>query len=111
MQNHEIDTWDYQWTLKIAEKGGFCINPSKNLVSNIGFEGTHYSGATEDLRLNAETYEIEKIIHPVQVEINETAVELIYKDVFYIDKFRDILQYIKRRPLFLFRKDFWMTFG
>jgi hypothetical protein len=36
-------TWDYQWMLTCWVQGGFCINPSVNLVSNIGFdsEATH----------------------------------------------------------------------
>ena len=37
------NTWDYQLAFAIWNKGGLCINPNVNLVSNIGFDlrGTH----------------------------------------------------------------------
>jgi hypothetical protein len=43
MAKLEIDTWDYQWTYAIFKNGGFCINPARNLITNIGFrgDGTH----------------------------------------------------------------------
>lgn len=37
------DTWDYQWCLTCVANGGLCIEPNRNLVSNIGFgeDATH----------------------------------------------------------------------
>lgn len=31
------NTWDFQWTYAVFSQGGICLNPCKNLVSNIGF--------------------------------------------------------------------------
>jgi len=37
-----LDTWDIQWLYSILIHGGIAINPSLNLVKNIGFNaGTH----------------------------------------------------------------------
>jgi hypothetical protein len=38
-----VDTWDYQWSFAQLIRAGLTIIPSKNLVSNIGFnvEATH----------------------------------------------------------------------
>jgi len=36
-----VSTWDYQWTFAIWSNNGLCVTPRKNLVSNIGFAGTH----------------------------------------------------------------------
>jgi len=38
-------TWDYQWVLTIWKSSGLCINPTTNLVENIGFstDSTHTS--------------------------------------------------------------------
>lgn len=80
VQNKEIDTWDYQWTLKIVEKDGFCINPSINLVSNIGCgkDSTHIlDGNSRDA--NLPTFEMKKIIHPQKIEIDWEAVNYIYE--------------------------------
>lgn len=43
----DIDTWDYQWTYTCIKNGGLAINPSANLVSNIGFrpDATHTKDA------------------------------------------------------------------
>jgi len=40
-EKKNISTWDYQWTFAIWSNNGLCITPRKNLVSNIGFVGTH----------------------------------------------------------------------
>jgi hypothetical protein len=37
MAKNKINTWDFQWTYTIFKNNGLCINPSKNLVTNIGF--------------------------------------------------------------------------
>lgn len=34
------DSWAVFWALKIIEKGGYCLSPYKQLVHNIGFDGT-----------------------------------------------------------------------
>lgn len=108
MQKKEIDTWDYQWVFSIIENNGVCINPTKNLISNIGFEGTHYEDNVEDNTLNTKTYEIEEIIHPEKVEFDKEIVDLIYKKSFGIEPpIKQIFNYVKCRPLFLFRKSFW----
>jgi hypothetical protein len=33
--------WDYQWAFAVFSNGGLCILPSKNLVTNVGYLGTH----------------------------------------------------------------------
>jgi hypothetical protein len=39
-----IDTWDYQWVYSCLFQNGLCIIPKKNLVTNVGLEGTHTEG-------------------------------------------------------------------
>lgn len=63
LREDKIDTWDYQWWFNICKHKGICINPAKNLISNIGLFGVHYSG-NDDPMLNTPTYEIKKIVHP-----------------------------------------------
>ena len=44
-----VDTWDYQWTTTIVAHDGLCINATRNLVSNIGIEGLHFSGGDREI--------------------------------------------------------------
>jgi hypothetical protein len=39
----EIDGWDYQWIYTVIEQGGLACYPTRNLVSNLGYqaEATH----------------------------------------------------------------------
>lgn len=82
----EVNTWDYQWAFKIIEKDGLCINPSKNLISNIGFgdNSTHTSDKDNPMA-NMITYEIDNIIHPKEIKIDQKAVDYIFQDHFGIE--------------------------
>lgn len=82
MKEHKIDTWDYQWAFWIVAHQGLCINPSKNLVSNIGIVGTHFEDVMDSPLLNRPTYAVDHITHPQRVVIDEKATEQIYRQVF-----------------------------
>lgn len=86
MKKKQIDTWDYQWAFKVVEMDGLCINPVKNLISNIGFGagGTHTTDIDNPLA-NLETYEISNILHPEKNFIDQVAVNWIYKNHFGIN--------------------------
>lgn len=109
MKEHKIDTWDYQWALEIVKHNGLCINPSVNLISNIGLIGTHYKNAKENTMMNLPTFEIKKIIHPDKIEFDMNAINYIYEKVFAIKKpkINDIWRYISNRPFFMFKKGFY----
>lgn len=111
-QKNKGHSWDSQWVFKIVENNGICINPSKNLISNIGDQGEHFDENTDKSRLNRKVYELEKIVHPEKIEVDEQAVDLIYKKAYGIRKptIIDFFKYVKIYPLFLFRKDFWQRF-
>jgi hypothetical protein len=86
MENHEIDTWDYQWTYAIFKNNGFCINPSENLISNIGFgsDATHTTNSSS-LHNNQLRYDMAVIKHPDCVRINNHIVNKINKIGFGIE--------------------------
>lgn len=73
----EIETWDYQWALKIMLNGGLCVIPAQNLVSNIGDVGVHYSNAAGQ-REHKRTNELEQIKHPNAVVLNENRAEELF---------------------------------
>ena len=82
VKNNLIDTWDYQWTFHIVSNDGLCINPSHNLISNIGEQGVHYCGATDEL--TKPTFSLNEIKHPSKIKINQKLVDKIYTDKFQI---------------------------
>lgn len=102
MQEHKIDTWDYQWLFMFLKYNGIGILPKLNLVTNIGFYGHHYSKAEADPLLNRPRYEIDKIVH-------QKNIDKVFKITANLKPITlmDILGYIKTYPLFFLRKKFW----
>lgn len=44
----KMDTWDIQWVYHCFINSRLCITPTKNLISNIGVDGTHTNGQVTD---------------------------------------------------------------
>jgi hypothetical protein len=78
MEKHESDTWDYQWTYTILQNNGICINPSYNLISNIGFgeEATHTTD-TNSINNNQIRYDMPIITHPESIAISNRTINKI----------------------------------
>lgn len=71
----QVDTskksyWDYQMQMHLFRNNAVTIHPSKNLISNIGFdaEGTHT--LSNDGRGDREVYPILPLVHPNAIAIN-----------------------------------------
>jgi hypothetical protein len=98
MEKYEKDDiWDYQWTYTIFNNNGICINPSKNLITNIGFgiDATHTS--TNDTGIiYQERFEINEINHPTQIQIDNRLVNKINKIKFNITTFSYYKKIIKK---------------
>lgn len=86
MKADKIQAWDYQFTFEIVKNNGLCINPQVNLISNIGFDGTHFVDAEKNPLLNIATCECKKIEHPSKIDFDYKSIDWIYKNVFYIKK-------------------------
>ena len=97
MEKHEIDTWDYQWTYAIFNNNGICINPAKNLVSNIGFgsEATHTT-VDDTNKNNQQQFEIKELKHPNIININDCIINKIEKEIFGINLLWVLKKIIKK---------------
>jgi hypothetical protein len=105
MEKHEIDTWDYQWTYAVFKNNGLCINPSKNLISNIGFgiDATHTFG-TDSVFYNRPRYNIPIIKHPECIKIDNHTINKINRISFCIESWpKKIYKRIKRRAIKLLK--------
>jgi hypothetical protein len=77
-----LDTWDVQWLYTILVHDGISVNPSVNLVKNIGFGGgTHTHSANTflaGLPLNAIKFPLK---HPRGQIVDITYLKLSYKKI------------------------------
>ena len=82
---HQLNSWDYQWAYAILKNNGFCINPCKNLVSNLGFsaDALHTIDVTAPQN-NMKRYEIDEITHPLKIEYNEKLCDAISERQYFI---------------------------
>lgn len=60
VSNNEIDTWFYRWNFCIAKNKGLTIYPRKNLISNIGEVGVHYTNNAKELNIKTNELDIQK---------------------------------------------------
>lgn len=107
MRLGKIDTWDYQWVFSIVNRNGLCINPSSNLVSNIGFgnKSTHTSDK-DNPYANLGTYPVDQIKHPPSVILSDKEVDILYRQHFGIimDRRPNILQRLANKTKSILKK-------
>jgi hypothetical protein len=75
------DTWDHQWKYACWSQNGLSIEPSVNLVSNLGIgrpDATHTSGKDPLLEQISKTREMGEIKHPPFVVRNREADDYIF---------------------------------
>lgn len=78
----DIDTWDYQWLFARLSNELLTINPSKNLVSNIGFGGDSTHTVRDSVFSNLKKYELSfPLKHPKHVSINNEYVNSQYASI------------------------------
>lgn len=70
VEENKIDTWDFQWNFIFQKMNGLCVTPSVNLISNIGYFGTHYFGKTHLSNIPTSTFSIHNIIEGVPLAID-----------------------------------------
>ncbi|MCX3264027.1 hypothetical protein [Pedobacter agri] len=81
-------TWDYQWQFAVFKNNGLCITPVKNLVTNIGDVGVHFSETTS-------------AHHRKRDEIEEVLTEPKYfHSAYEFDKYHGRTFYLKGRSKF-----------
>lgn len=75
-----FDTWDYQWTFARWKNSGMSINPSINMIQNIGFgEDAAHTINVNDNRANMEFGDIEfPLKHPPYILRDSISEEKFY---------------------------------
>ncbi len=73
MAKHEVDTWDYQYTLLCLAKKYLTVIPSGNLVDNIGFreDATHTKSKKPLFLKKPVAFPLKKIIECKNIDFNK----------------------------------------
>ena len=58
------DIWDYQWQFACIFNYSLCIVPQKNMISNIGTDGVHFSGDSPVLFRKRYEIDVNRLKHP-----------------------------------------------
>jgi hypothetical protein len=77
-----IDTWDVQFSFSCLLSGRLAAVPRVNLVSNIGYEGTHTGVDKRNNDLPRFSLDDEPLIHPSLIQRDHN-----YEDVFFRQEF------------------------
>ncbi|MEY4571112.1 MAG: hypothetical protein RLZ10_305 [Bacteroidota bacterium] len=103
-KRNEIDTWDYAWYYSLWSQHKYCITPTVNLVSNIGFgsDATHTNYNYS--RLSAmKAHNIHLIKDPVKLTVNRIADEFALSVKFnegkgnFLDKVKDKIRLLIKK--------------
>jgi hypothetical protein len=76
-----VDTWDYQWTYTCIKNNAFSITPFNNLVSNVGYQGSHTLGKRECHDVPAKSIDLIYIVHPSKIDSNKRLDKKIYRKI------------------------------
>jgi hypothetical protein len=85
--DNKIDSWDGQWAFSCILNDCISINPTKNIVKNIGFghEALHTKN-TESFFAKVPLEKIDlPLIHPTIIEINQIADNFTWRQSFGIN--------------------------
>lgn len=79
----KISTWDYQWVFACLANNGFSINPSCNLVSNVGIdsESTNTKIKSKVFRYPTRPMKF-PLVHPKEIRQNIEADNRVGKKIF-----------------------------
>jgi len=80
--NGTIDTWDIQWFYACLFNNGLSAVPARNLVSNVGLEGTHTSGDRSNNDFPVFPFDVEHVIHPDRVAPSHLLDDRFFRNYF-----------------------------
>lgn len=75
-----VDSWAYMWAFHIMMNRLMCINPTYNLVCNIGKSGAHFSALVECDQLFKDTYDLDHLVHPAEIKFNQALVHAHFQE-------------------------------
>ena len=94
--NNKVSTWDLQWIYSCIFNNALCVIPSVNLITNIGFEGTHTNGKeSRSVGLRRISINLKQENNPILVRQSVEQDKLIFDRI--LDRDLSIFQKILKR--------------
>ncbi len=102
---NKIDTWDYQWLYTLWTNNLKSIVPTKNLISNIGFDtrSTHTAIINPNVS-HLKTTEIPFIVHTNSKKVNSKNDSQSFNNAVELSVIESILYYLKWKLFMYFIK-------
>lgn len=72
-------TWDIQWLFSCLRNNMLCIVPPRNIISNIGVNGTHSNEQGQSYLMNmyTESFSVNKLRHPENISVDYNIEKII----------------------------------
>jgi hypothetical protein len=85
-----IETWDVQLFFACLFNNGLAVVPGRNLVSNVGYDGVHYSGRNGDRMLGVpeEAISCRSLSHPRYISPSRLYDQLLMREFFSLPEVR-----------------------
>lgn len=106
MKAHKVDSWDYQWLFAHLFQEGLTVIPNVNLITNIGFDGTHFINNHENQLINLPTSTIFPWVLNKNKEVDKKADLLLYKLNFKHNDIEQLFKKIIKTVLHFYKKAF-----
>lgn len=74
--------WDARWTFAIWSRGGVCVTPNVNMISNTGYGARATHTFTKE-KIHQKSEEMDYINYPTSCHINSSADEETFKNYYY----------------------------
>lgn len=102
------DSWDGAWVFACISNRAVCLNPSVNLISNIGFNERATHSREDHPQANLPTSPLTfPLVHPVSLKPRRDVDALMYRYNFGVDQF---WYYRMARPLKTYTPGLYRTF-
>ena len=90
---NSVDSWAYIWTIANLYFGGLTCTPSVNLAKHIGYgeDSTHIKQPVEFSLIDIEKLNF-PLSHPKEIKCLQQADDFVYKRVFFVDRFKNIVE-------------------
>ncbi|MDJ1482397.1 nucleotide-diphospho-sugar transferase [Cytophagaceae bacterium YF14B1] len=101
----ELQTWDIQFIYSLLRRDGLGIIPYRNLIQNIGFQGTHTYNIEANhplLFMSVKDLDVNQLLHPLMIKVDTKTENKTFNNIIkyafqetFLNKVRAII------PLFL----------
>lgn len=96
VENNLVDTWDYQWVFTCMHNNFYCLTPYKNLIKNIGKNGTRTDPSSPFLNMDTSPVSYSKMLIESDLKKSLLVDKILFFNVFYKFSRKRLLKFFVR---------------